>query len=80
VLLIVALPGIILLGLSILAVLVSVAALLLLAMPVYRVLSALSGSGMEAQDPLESFEQAAVGAVTQTSPQPRRHVDVTIIE
>src|SRR5687767_11857681 len=75
-----ALPGILLMGLSILAFLVSLLALLLLTAPVYRLLMYVTGSGTagtERQDS-ESVTMQAPG-VGEPSPG-RRHIDVTIIE
>jgi hypothetical protein len=69
-----ALPGILLVALSIVAIVCSLAALLLLTLPVYRVLKALTGSSVVAQEVELSGEPVAV----QTGP--RRHVDVKIIE
>lgn len=67
-----ALPGLIGVGLSILALLVSILALLLLCLPVYRLVAALSGSDRPVQRSAEE---------TPPPPSPgRRHVDVTIIE
>lgn len=69
-----AVPGIVLMGLSILAFLVSLLALLVLTVPVYRVLMAVAGR-MEPSIPREQPVEPAM------SPSPgRRHIDVTIIE
>ena len=64
-----AMPGIVLLSLSILAVVVSVVALLLLTVPVYVVLKNLT----RRPEPMEWSGPPADAA-------PRRHVDVKIIE
>jgi hypothetical protein len=71
VLVIVALPGVVLIGLSIVAFLVSLLALLLLTVPVYRVLKAVCVRPQKAeQGPVEVSEMGG----------PRRHVEVTIVE
>ncbi|MGE5609864.1 MAG: hypothetical protein ACM359_11465 [Bacillota bacterium] len=73
-LLIVATPGIVLLGLSILAFLVSLLALLVLTVPVYRVLMAVAGRAepvVEREQPVEAEMPPSSG---------RRHIDVTIID
>ena len=72
---IVALPGIVLVGLSILAFLVSLLALLLLTVPVYRVLVAVNGGGK----PQVRVESGPVDDMVPPSPG-RRHIDVTIVE
>src|ERR1051326_8097707 len=74
-----AMPGIVLLGLSILALLVSLAALLLLTVPVYRLLSAVCCGRVAAEESDQPFEQPVVENSV-PSAQPRRHIDVTIIE
>lgn len=79
---IVALPGIILVGLSILAFVVSILALLVLTVPVYRLLAALTGTAGRVEMPAFSEEQAGV-VIEDSQAEPttaRRHVDVTIIE
>ncbi|HEY1683162.1 MAG TPA: hypothetical protein VGG19_00235 [Tepidisphaeraceae bacterium] len=64
-----AIPGIILVLLSILLFMVSILALLLLTVPVYQLVRVLSGMGKttpaEVASPIEA---------------PRRHIDVTIVE
>ena len=70
-LLVVALPGILALALSIAAVLCSLAALLLLTVPAYRLLRALTGRSQ----PASSAGQAVV-----LETPGRRHVDVKIIQ
>jgi len=65
-----ALPGVLLLALSIMAVGVSILALLLLTLPVYRLLMALVGG--------KASESAAEGTVQVSEPN-RRHVNVKII-
>ena len=77
-----ALPGLILLGLSIVAFVVSLFALLLLTVPVYRLLSAVvsprrvSDSTANQTPDFVSAEQASGGYASG----PRRHVDVKIID
>jgi hypothetical protein len=73
-----ALPGIALIALSILALLVSILALLLLTVPLYRVLRALAGTAVTADQPGRAFEGFAFPG-DPTSPG-RKKVDVTIIE
>ena len=83
ILLIFALPGIILLGLSILAVLVSILALLLLTVPVYRILSVVmspSPGQFSPHDPEPTrMEPDFVSSPAGANPN-RRHVEVKIIE
>jgi hypothetical protein len=71
-----ALPGILLLALSILAVLVSILALLLLAVPAYRLLSALLVDGQN-----EATERVE-GVIVDDDPNSpgRKRVDATVIE
>ena len=69
--LIAALPGLVLAGLSILAFGVSILALLLLTVPVWRLMRFLTGAGRAGD--------IAVPPASET-PARRRHVDVTIIE
>jgi hypothetical protein len=82
---IVALPGIALIALSILALLVSILALLLLTVPLYRVLKALVGTSEPVSSPLgqqpisPSDLFGGFAADDLTSPG-RKKVDVTIIE
>ena len=74
---IVALPGLILLGLSIVAFVVSLFALLLLTVPVYRLMSALFLPQVQPQQGAW-VEPEFVNPV---SPSPgRRHVEVKIVE
>ena len=68
-----AIPGAVLIGLSILALLVSILALLLLTVPIYRLLSAVL-MPRRISDSLENPPEA------EFTPGPRRHVDVKIIE
>lgn len=78
ILVIVALPGLFLLGLSIAAFLVSLAALLLLTVPAYRLLSALFLPRVEQQQQRAWAEPEFMNPV---SPAPgRRHVEVKIVE
>src|SRR5688572_6450529 len=78
VLVIFALPGLLLLGLSIVAFIVSLFALLLLTVPVYRLLSALFLPRVEQQQGTWRAEPEFVNPV---SPSPgRRHVEVKIVE
>jgi hypothetical protein len=74
ILFVLALPGIVVLGLSILAVLCSLAALFLLTVPAYRLLRAMTQRSEEA-----AVSVAPMGPVVIDSPG-RRHVDVRIIE
>ena len=87
VLVIVALPGLILLGLSIVAFVVSLLALLLLTVPVYRLLSALflppfgGAQDRQVQPQQGAWDAAAPEFVSPVSPSPgRRHVEVKIVE
>ncbi|MGB7159006.1 MAG: hypothetical protein WBD40_13130 [Tepidisphaeraceae bacterium] len=86
ILVIVALPGLILLGLSIVAFVVSLLALLLLTVPVYRLLSALFLPQVQPQQGawVEPVLSAVEGPefVSPVSPGPtgRRHVEVKIVE
>ena len=75
---VVALPGILLAGLSILAFLVSLLALLLLTAPVYRLLQFVTGSG-QYRDVNEQRVSEPASSMGEPSPG-RRHIDVTIIE
>jgi hypothetical protein len=79
-----ALPGLILLGLSILAFSVSLLALLLLTAPVYRLVRALSpGPAVAPQEqPAESPVQHEVvdGEVVSSGPPIRRPIEVKIVE
>jgi hypothetical protein len=79
---IVALPGLVLVGLSILAVLGSILALLLLTVPVYRLLSAVT-SPRETSP--RGMPHGSIDSHEEPGPQeyasgPRRHIDVKIIE
>jgi hypothetical protein len=90
---IVALPGILLIALSILALCVSVLALLLLSVPVYRLLKMVTGpskaraawsdnspvDGLPGQPMQVEIQPPPMGDPAQ-SPSPRRHVDVKIVE
>ncbi len=87
---IVALPGLILAGLSLAALLVSLLALLLMTVPVYRLLSVLGGSrktereafvGEEVEliDPLVESSPSQSGYVS-PGPQMRRPIEVKIID
>jgi hypothetical protein len=87
ILVIVALPGLILLGLSIIAFVVSLLALLLLTVPVYRLLSALFLPQVQPQQGAWDAAGPFGGAqdmpefVSPVSPSPgRRHVEVKIVE
>jgi len=80
-----ALPGLILLGLSILAFSVSLLALLLLTVPVYRLVRALSpGPAVASQDPpaVDASERYDVveGEVVSSGPAVRRPIEVKIVE
>ena len=78
VLVIVALPGLLLLGLSIVAFVVSLFALLLLTVPVYRLLSALFLPQVQPQQGAW-VEPEFVSSVS-PGPTGRRHVEVKIVE
>jgi apolipoprotein N-acyltransferase len=71
ILFVLALPGILLLSLSIVAVVGSLAALFLLTVPAYRLLKAMTVRPTEASSPVDSVVLESPG---------RRHVDVRIIE
>src|SRR5262249_25259424 len=78
-------PGIVLIGLSMLAFGVSLLALLLLTVPAYRVLAALrgfSGPPISAESAQAVPDAVASEATIEPEPRPqgRRHVEVTIIE
>ena len=78
VLTVVALPGLILLGLSIVAFVVSLFALLLLTVPVYRLLSAVF---LPQVKPQQGAWDAGPEFMSPVSPSPgRRHVEVKIVE
>ena len=70
-----ALPGIALAALSILAFLVSILALLLLTVPVYRLMQVLTGTG---PSPTPAGEQAE--AFVPSSFGPRKRVEATVID
>jgi hypothetical protein len=73
-----AIPGVVLLALSLLAVLASILALLLLTVPAYRLLSAVTASRSSNESPVSSAEPSGV---FQPMPSPgRRHVEVKIVE
>src|SRR5687768_6986545 len=74
-----ALPGVALIALSILALLVSILALLLLTVPLYRVLNVLVGTPVRQQQPTSPSEVFGFDPADLTSPG-RKKVDVTIIE
>ena len=79
------LPGVLLISLSIAALLVSILALLLLTVPLYRLLKALSGRP-EARESDEAVEtvvmtEGSEAVVEDVSPRPgRRQIDVKIID
>ena len=79
-----ALPGVALIALSLLVLLVSILALLLLTVPLYRVLKALVGTPVVAQQQPTSpsdFFEGFTPATEDLTPSPgRKKVDVTIIE
>jgi hypothetical protein len=78
-----ALPGVLLISLSILVLLVSILALLLLTVPLYRVLKALVGTTVPQQQPTSpsDFFEGFTPATEDLTPSPgRKKVDVTIIE
>ena len=74
-----ALPGIALIALSVLALLVSILALLLLTVPLYRVLQALVGTTTAAAGQ-QAVESPAFGFPGELTSPGRKKVDVTIIE
>lgn len=76
VLFVVAIPGIMMLLLSLLAFAVSLLALLILTVPVYRLLAGLTGS-TRGRSPDDFVPQQPVTVVQDA---PRRHVDVKIVE
>src|SRR5688572_8877770 len=76
VLFVAALPGISLIALSILAFLVSLAALLLLTVPLYRLLKLVTGTGGGA----ERVEREGVTVVDTVDGQHRKRVDATVVE
>src|SRR3954469_2350920 len=83
-----AIPGLLLIGLSLIALVVSILALLLLTVPVYRLLSAVmeprrSSDSPENPPPQEFMSGGfASGGFSSSDPPtaPRRHVEVKIIE
>jgi len=96
ILLVVALPGVVLIALSILAFLVSLLALLLLTVPLYRLLCAVCGVKAESAGMQSGFgplpegmetvvEQAGEATVVETPVEgverpARRHIEVKIVE
>ena len=79
ILVIFALPGLILLGLSIVAFIVSLSALLLLTVPVYRLLSAVFLPQVKPQQGAWADGSEFVSPVS-PGPSGRRHVEVKIVE
>jgi hypothetical protein len=79
ILVIVAVPGLILLGLSIVAFIVSLFALLLLTVPVYRLLSAVFLPQVQPQQGAWDDQPEFVNPVS-PGPTGRRHVEVKIVE
>jgi hypothetical protein len=77
-----ALPGIVLIALSILALLVSILALLLLTVPLYRVFKALFGSPApdQQQQPTSLSDVFGISPDDLSSSPGRKKVDVTIVE
>jgi hypothetical protein len=79
--LVAALPGVVLIGLSILALLGSILALLLFTVPLYRVLKAVAGPAVQPDGvdgpPLTEFPGAAAAEFGSRG---RKKVDVTILE
>ena len=71
-----ALPGIALIALSILAFLVSLAALLLLTVPLYRLLQALTGTGARTG----RVEREGITVVDDVDAGPRKRVEATVVE
>ena len=81
ILFLVALPGVILLGLSIAAVLVSFCLLSLLTVPTYRFLRAIAGGSEAPAGPVGMSPDFMSGVFSPEPASPgRRHVDVKIIE
>src|SRR5215213_3713159 len=78
ILVIVALPGLILLGLSIVAFVVSLLALLLLTVPVYRLMSALFLPRVEQQQ--GAWAEPEFVSPVSPGPTGRRQVEVKIVE
>ena len=74
VLFVAALPGIALIALSILAFLVSLAALLLLTVPLYRVLKAVTGTGER------GVEREGITVVDAVDTEHRKRVEATVVE
>ena len=81
VVLLAALPGIALAFLSILAFLVSILALLLLTVPVYRLMQVVTGTG-SSSTPISEGERSATGSVFDAPPTtgPRKRVESTVID
>src|SRR5215213_1141256 len=77
-LVIVALPGLILLGLSIVAFIVSLSALLLLTVPVYRLMSAVFLPPIASQQ--GAWAEPEFVSPVSTGPTGRRHVEVKIVD
>ena len=75
VLFVAALPGIALIALSILAFLVSLAALLLLTVPLYRLLRAATGAGTALER-----QRDDITVVENVDGAPRKRVDATVVE
>jgi hypothetical protein len=75
-----AIPGILLLSLSILAVLVSILALLLLTVPVYRLFAALLLPQPASRDEIQQGGDFGSAPEFVTSNPNRRHIDVKIVE
>jgi hypothetical protein len=83
-----AIPGLLLIGLSLIALVVSILALLLLTVPVYRMLSAIIAPSRSSDSPENPPPQDfgsggfATGGFSSGEPAsaPRRHVEVKIIE
>ena len=76
-----ALPGVALIALSLLALLVSILALLLLTVPLYRMLQALVGRPVEAQRvPTSQSDVFGMPAADDLTSPGRKKVDVTIID
>jgi hypothetical protein len=80
-----AVPGVILALLSLLALAVSILALLLLTVPVYRLMVFITGGGRRKAGPEASVSSSPIedfinSEVVQPSEKPRRHIDVRIVE
>lgn len=74
-----AIPGLVLVGLSILAFLVSILALLLLTVPVYRLLQVLTGTPPAAPTSVEPVVNPFASLIGDPTPG-RRHVEARVVD